>query len=56
MVIDHQPITWLENSQYLMDRSDNMVTDVHIDKRQERRGTNGEGSGEEGMILLHTNR
>ena len=33
-----------------------MVTDVPIDKGQESRGTNEEGSGEEGMILLHTNR
>ena len=36
--------------------SDNMVTGVHIVKEQERGGMNGEWRGEEGMILLHTNR
>ena len=33
-----------------------MVTGVHMDKEQERGEMNGEGRGEEGMILLHTNR
>ena len=55
---DRPPAHCMVGAQYLIDRSDNMVTDVHvhIDKGQERRGMNGEGRGEVGMILLHTNR